>query len=126
MIESKDPPGPAAADPTLQRSLAPTVSYVRLAEVIGVKPDTLYGWVRAGRIVSPTYFGSAARWTEEQVQQILAAGTQPPGTYPVAESPHAKPRKPKPTKSSKTQLHPKSRSAKPTGKKPPSKKRRAS
>lgn len=89
MFESRDPI-PPPADGTVGSALEGTVYYVQLAQALGVSVDTLHGWVRAGKIRQPVYFGSLARWPVSLAKLILAEGTQPAGTYPPADSPRAK------------------------------------
>jgi hypothetical protein len=83
--------GPLALQTLNSKDTSPmpeTVSYVRLAQVLNVKVDTVYRWVKSGQIRQPTYFGKVGRWPLEVAQQILAEGTKPRGTYP-----HVKPKR---------------------------------
>jgi hypothetical protein len=68
---------------------APNGYYVLLAQLLKVSVVTLYRWVKAGKVIQPTYFGCSARWTGEQIKQILKEGTKPAGTYPPASSPRS-------------------------------------
>lgn len=65
-----------------EQSQSDSTYYVLLARILKVSVRTIHGWVMTGRILQPTYFGNRAVWTEKQLDQILAEGTQPPGTYP--------------------------------------------
>lgn len=89
MFEPQEPIPKSEPSQTVQLPLV-NVSYVTLAARMGVKPDTLERWVRAGKIIQPVWFGNRARWTEAQAARIISEGTQPAGTYPPHNSPRAK------------------------------------
>ena len=80
---------PSAGELTLE-SQYDSVSYVLLARALKVSVQTLYEWVKAGRIIQPTYFGNQARWTPSQFFQIQREGTLPAGTYPPVQRPRDK------------------------------------
>lgn len=86
MFESQEPLTNGQDGSTVKPSLGSTVSYVTLAQAVGVKVDTLHGWVRQGKIPSPVYYGKNAGWPEDVARQIIAEGTKPAGTYPVRDS----------------------------------------
>jgi len=65
--------------------LAPLYTYADLAEQFRVGQQTIYEWVKRGRIPSPVYIGATARFTHEQFQLILK-GPGPAGTFTPAES----------------------------------------
>lgn len=64
-------------------------TYDEVARLKRVKKQTVQEWVKHGMIPSPVYTGFTARFTEEQVAEIMC-GTGERGKYPVAESPRAR------------------------------------
>lgn len=75
---------------TLPGTYAPRFfTYTDVAALCRVSEITVKRWVKAGRILQPTYIGSTARWTDEQMTE-LRKGPLAPGTYARATSPRAK------------------------------------
>ena len=90
MLESKPPlpePSPAAAasDPPGGPQLW---TYREVAALCRVTLQTVQEWVKRGRIPSPIYFGFTARFTADQVADIMC-GAKPPGSYTPAPSARA-------------------------------------
>lgn len=63
-------------------------TYADVASLFGVSEVTVKRWTRDGRILSPNYIGSTARWTQEQFDQ-LKGGPALKGTYTKAPSPRS-------------------------------------
>lgn len=90
MIESKPPDTPAEL-PGLEDTrpkLPQFWTYREVAAMCRVSLQTVQEWVRRGRIPSPNYYGSSARFTEDHVADIMC-GRRPVGTYTVTPSPRA-------------------------------------
>lgn len=64
-------------------------TYKEVAAVKRVSTQTVMEWVKRGMIPSPIYTGFTARFTADQVAEILC-GTSKPGTFPVTTSPRSK------------------------------------
>lgn len=64
-------------------------TYKEVAAVKRVSSQTVMEWVKRGMVPSPVYTGFTARFTAEQVAEILC-GTSQPGTFPVTPSPRSK------------------------------------
>jgi len=61
-------------------------TYDDLAAFFRVKRNTVFAWVRQGRIPSPSYWGSTARFSRETFAAI-ASGIDAPGTHKLGNSP---------------------------------------
>lgn len=85
--------------------------YTQVAAALGVSTRTLVRYVRTGRVPSPQYWGTMARFPADYVAKVLAEGVKAKGTYPVADSERATQNKPVP-------IPPKKKARKPSAKKP--------
>lgn len=64
-------------------------TYADIARTLQISERTLFLWRQEGRIPAPLSFGSAVRFTSDQVGQIMS-GRFPKGTFPVEVSMRAK------------------------------------
>jgi hypothetical protein len=64
-------------------------SYSEFGAIIGVSAQTIMEWVRRGKIASPQYLGSTARFTAEAIYAVKTCGVSEAGTHEVAVSPRA-------------------------------------
>lgn len=87
-MTSKAPPAPKGVPDTPMPVPVATYTYSDVAQYRRVEKQTVYEWVKTGRIPSPIYEGSTARFTADQFAQICT-GLMPKGTYTPAESPRA-------------------------------------
>jgi len=85
MFETTKPGDASRPTPDVKFEVYGTFSYEALAAVLRVQVDTLYRWVRAGRVRQPTMFGDRPRWSAAVVRKIIAEGTKPAGTFPPAD-----------------------------------------
>lgn len=90
MIESKEPDQVQANAPPPPPQL---YTYNDVSRALRVTKQTLMEWVKSGKVSSPKYFGYTARFTAEQMNEMMA-GPKPAGTHQVAESPRSKLQKP--------------------------------
>jgi len=89
MIAPTAPPKTPASSSTSDTTLPPRQwTYAEVALVKRVTKQTVYEWVKRGMIPSPVYTGFTARFTEEQVAEILT-GVKQPGSYTVTPSPRS-------------------------------------
>jgi len=70
---------------TAKAKFEPLYTYADLAAHFRVGHQTIYEWVKRGRIPSPVYVGATARFTHAQYLMILK-GPGPAGTFVPAES----------------------------------------
>ena len=63
-------------------------TYKEVAAVKCVSTQTVMEWVKRGMVPSPVYTGFTARFTADQVAEILC-GTSKPGTFQVTPSPRS-------------------------------------
>lgn len=90
MIESSPPP-PATLPPPVappEMRFPQQFTYQEVANLKRVTKQTVMEWVKKGMIPSPIYTGYTARFTEDQVADIMM-GTRPAGFYPVTSSPRS-------------------------------------
>ena len=90
-MQSLPPPDPIYDDagPGYLASAFPaSFTYRDVAKMCRVTVQTVYTWVKSGRIPSPNYIGYTARFTPEAVWSILHYNA-PAGTYPVTQSPRS-------------------------------------
>lgn len=90
-MRSLPPPDPIyddAGPSYLSSALPKSFTYRDIAELCRVTVQTVYTWVKSGRIPSPHYIGYTARFTPEAVWSILNYDA-PAGTYPVTQSPRS-------------------------------------
>jgi hypothetical protein len=89
VIESKTaslfPPGALSAEPG---ELPRLYTYADIAAMMRVGVQTVFEWVKRGKVPSPNYIGHTARFTAEHVTQIVN-GVQPAGTFTAKRSPRA-------------------------------------
>jgi hypothetical protein len=64
-------------------------TYADVASICRVSEQTLRRWVRYGKVPSPIYVGSTARFTSHHVG-IIHSGAKPPLTFPPNFSPRSK------------------------------------
>lgn len=79
------PPQPYQAEDRLE----PLYTYADVCRLLRVTRNTVVVWVKCGRIPSPKYFGTLARWTHADIETMragpLRAGTFKPELSPRAE-----------------------------------------
>ena len=90
MAEPEPTPEPPKVNPfaDTRPEIPPMWTYREVAAMCRVSLQTLQEWVKRGRVPSPTYIGFSARFTQEQVADIMC-GRKKAGSYPVAPSPRA-------------------------------------
>ena len=90
MIESVPPPiEKCTLDPSPTEMVGgEQFTYEEVARLKRVTKQTVMEWVKRGMVPSPIYTGFTARFTQEQVADIMC-GCSVPGTYPVTLSPRA-------------------------------------
>lgn len=69
-------------------AIEPQYTYQEIANLKRVKVQTIMEWVKRGRIPSPIYTGFTARFSQEQLVEIMT-GKSKPGTFPVTPSPRS-------------------------------------
>lgn len=104
-------------------SPATLYTYDDLAAYLQVKVPTLYLWVRQGRIPSPKRIGGSARYTADQIADIMN-GVGEPGKYKPVASVKSLASKKAMTKRLKAKATGKPPKKKPTPKKPKAKARK--
>lgn len=84
------PPLPVEDAEALRTANAPPelYTYDDVAGAMRVSRQTVYEWVKTGKIVSPIYNGHSARFTADMLADIMA-GVKPAGSFTPAESPRA-------------------------------------
>lgn len=90
MVKSQMPPETTpAAPPTEPTSVdLRQWTYKEVAALKRVAVQTVMEWVKRGMVPSPVYTGFTARFTADQVGEIMT-GTSSPGTFPVTPSPRS-------------------------------------
>lgn len=89
MIDSAPPPDPIPAPPPPpDLSQFQQFTYDDVARLKRVSKQSVMDWVRTGKVPSPIYTGFTARFTPDQVAEIMV-GTSAAGTFPVTPSPRA-------------------------------------